>query len=183
MAKKRPWEKRALWNWAYVDTESRRLYQSVCILLWAILLYLFIHRNVVAVGIVTDQSMIPTLPPGYTCLINRYLYHFTHPQRGDVVVMRRHNLNPELYVKRVVGLSGETLQIANGTVLINGDPLEEPYAIGKTYPEMGPIVIERNCYFVLGDNRMESEDSRRFGCVPLRQIEGKIKPGEWFPFR
>lgn len=175
--------KRAFFDWRYITVERRRSYTWACILFWSILMTFFVQRYVIGVGIVIDRSMLPTLQENSTYLINKYLYHFTRPKRGDIVVLRKFPFAPEPYVKRVIGLEGETIQIKNGEVYVNGERLNEPYAAGKTYPHFGPYTIKKGNYFVLGDNRFGSLDSRHFGTVPLDRIEGKIKPDEWFPFR
>lgn len=183
MASPRPtWRRRAFVDWRYIPTESRRAYRMALILFWSVLLAFLIHRYALGVGIVTDVSMRPTLREGNYFLINKYIYRFTPPQRGDVVVVEMERAGLDPYVKRVVGLEREILLIRGGQVFINGQPLVEPYARGPTTPALGPHRIPRGHYFVLGDNRPGSYDSRRFGNVPRRRIVGKIKPGEWFPF-
>ena len=174
-------KKRAFFDWRYVRAEGRRSYRLAFILFWSILLGFFFHRYVISVGIIEDWSMLPTLQEGSYFLVNKYIYHFARPERGDIVVIRMGG--SEQYVKRVVGLAGETLRVESGHVYINGRQVTEPYATGMTYPDFGPYEIGADSYFVFGDNRGVSEDSRHFGAVSLKNIEGKIKPGEWFPFR
>jgi len=82
-----------------------------------------------------------------------------------------------------VGLAGETLAIQNGRVVIDGKPLNEPYARGSTGPDMEPVRIPSDSVFVLGDNRAESEDSRHFGAVATAQLVGKVRPDGRFPLR
>ena len=146
-------------------------------------MFFLCQRYVVAGGIVTERSMLPTLKEGSYYLINKYIYLLTRPQRGDIVVLRPHLYDSDQYIKRVIGLEEETLTLSGGKAYINGRLLDEPYTAGETYPEMGPLQIGKNHYFVMGDNRVESLDSRRFGTVGLKNIEGKIKPGKWFSFR
>jgi signal peptidase I len=146
-------------------------------------MYYFFHGHVVSVGVVTDISMHPTLPEGGYYMVNKYIYYFGTPERGDIVVFRRDGATPEEYVKRVIGLPGETIALRGGEVYINGRRLDEPYAAGRSYPDSAPHTVEKDAYFVLGDNRLMSEDSRDFGAVPFPDIVGKIKPGEFFPFR
>ena len=176
-------KKRALFDRRYVGTERRRAYRLGFILFWSILLTFFFHRNLVSMGIISERSMRPTLPEGSTFLINKYLYQFTRPQRGDIVVLKRFATEADQYVKRVIAVEGETLWIRAGDVYVNGLRLEEPYASGRTYPDLGPIRIGKGFCFVMGDNRTESLDSRHFGSIPLKNVVGKIKPGELFPLR
>ena len=171
-----------LFDLRFVPIESRRSYRMACLLFWSILLTFFFMHDVISVGIVTDRSMLPLLSDGEYFLVNRYLYHFTHPKRGDIIVLHRWIGDPDRYVKRVIGLEGETLLIHAGHVYVNGHQLEEPYILGSTFPEMGPLKLSKGAYFVMGDNRVESLDSRYFGPVKLSDIEGRVKPGELFSF-
>lgn len=118
--------------------------------------------------------MLPSLREGRYFLIRKYPYRFARPQRGDIVVLRAPQHPRWLYVKRVIGLEGDLVEIASGRVTLNGRLLEEPYALGPTLPDLGPIRIEKGAYFVMGDNRANSEDSRLFGSIPVESIEGKI---------
>jgi signal peptidase I len=183
MGKTKPRKKRAFLDRRYVRNESRKAYQWACILFWTILLFFFFQRYVIGVGIVIDRSMLPTLREGDVYLINKYITHLVRPERGDIVVLRRNRTDTDPYVKRIVALEGDTLLIVDGNVFVNGQRSHEPYAVGGTFPDLGPKTIEKGFCFVMGDNRVDSEDSRRFGNIPLKNIEGKIQPGEWFPFR
>lgn len=174
---------RRLFDWRYVPEESRRAYRLACILFWSLLLFGVFHKYVIGFGIIHEQSMLPTLPAGSQLLINKYVYRFHRPMRGDVVVIRPTTLSEDQYVKRVIGVEGEILVIAQGGVYINGKRLIEPYAFGPTGPDFGPYLIAKDTYFVLGDNRLVSIDSRFFGAVRRQQIEGRISPDALFAFR
>ena len=153
------------------------------ILFWSILLYFFFQRYVVGIGFVTEQSMLPLMPPDSWFLVNKYLYRFERPRHGDIVVVRwLVETEEERYVKRIIGLPGDAIWIHAGEVSVNGRLLSESYVIGKTYPDIGPLFIAASTYFVMGDNRTESVDSRFFGPVSLSQIEGKIASDRWFSF-
>lgn len=175
-------ERRAFFDRRYVPTESRRAYRLAFILFWSVLLCLFFQRYVIGLGIVTERSMEPTLPEGSYFLINRYLYYFSTPRHGDVVVLRRGPYETDEYVKRVIALGGETLQIASGKVSVNGVELDEPYAVGGTHPDVEPMVLPERTCFLLGDNRRRSEDSRHFGVVSVKELDGRITPGKLFAF-
>lgn len=176
---------RAFFDWRYVKglKESRRHYRLAFILFWSILTTLFVQTYIVSLGIMADESMHPTLAQEGYYLVNRYIYRFATPKRGDIVVFRRTRDASVQDAKRVVGLPGETLQITSGGVYVDGRPLDEPYAVGKTHPNLGPFTIADGNYYVLGDTRWVREDSRDFGPVPLKRIEGKIAPDKLFPFR
>lgn len=174
--------RRAWFDRRFVKEESRRVYRLAFLLFWSLLLYFFCQRYVVSMGIVTDRSMLPTLVEGNYVLVNKYVYHLRRPRRGDIVVIRPRVLNSEEYVKRVIGLPGETLFIRSGGVYINGRRLAEPYVMSPTLPDAGPYTLGTEQYFVLGDNRLQSEDSRSFGPVELKDLEGQVTPGRLFPF-
>jgi signal peptidase I len=176
---------RGFFDWRYVRglKERRRHNRLAFILFWSILMSYFTQGYVVTSGILIDRSMQPTLVKEGYYLINKYIYYFVNPERGDIVVFRRPPVASMGYVKRIVGLPGETLLIKSGEVYIDGRRLEEPYANGKTHPDLAPHSIAEGTYYVLGDNRWVREDSREFGPVPLKKIEGKIAPDKLFSFR
>ena len=174
---------RALFDWHYVPDESRRAYRLACILFWSILMYFAFQRYVVELGIIEERSMLPTLQENSFFLVNKYIYHIARPQRGDIVVLRPGQLETDQYVKRVIAISGDLLAMRSGRVYLNGRLIDEPYAQGGTFPDFGPYWIMPDHFFVLGDNRKVSLDSRDFGAVALSNIEGKISPGELFALR
>ncbi|MFQ5684321.1 MAG: signal peptidase I [Candidatus Binatia bacterium] len=176
---------RVFFDWRYVRglEERRRHYRLAFILFWSILIGYSVKGYVVSAGITNDKSMHPTLVMEGYYLVNRYIYYFVNPERGDIVVFRRTTDASVEDAKRIVGLPGETLLIKSGDVYIDGRRLDEPYAVGKTYPDHGPYFIAERTYYVLGDNRWVREDSRDFGAVPLKNIEGKIAPDTLFSFR
>ena len=175
--------RRAWFDWRFVKGESRRAYRLAFLLFWSLLLYFFCQRYVVTMGIVTDRSMLPALAPGNYVLVNKYIYHVSRPKRGDIAVIRPRVQGSEEYVKRVIGLPGETVLIRSGHVYIDGRRLVEPYVLSPTLPDAGPYRLGKEQYFVLGDNRPESDDSRFFGPVELKDLEGKISPRELFRFQ
>lgn len=129
-----------------------------------------------------ESSMEPTIEVGDRFFINRVVYKFTSPKRGDLIVFRTNaSDDAALHIRRVIGLPGETIQISGGRILIDG----EAYKEGKDFPMISnpglassSITLESGEYFVLGDNRNNSEDSRYadIGMVKKRYIAGKI----WF---
>ncbi|MBR6486812.1 MAG: signal peptidase I [Lachnospiraceae bacterium] len=126
---------------------------------------------------VVGSSMEPTLYNGEEVLLNRIVYQFSAPARGDVIAFHPNgDANTHLYVKRIVGLPGETFQIKQGSVYING----EMYAMDTMTNDPGiavePVNLGDDEYFVMGDNRDNSEDSRsaNIGNVSREMIEGKV---------
>ena len=129
-----------------------------------------------------ESSMEPTIAVGDRFFINRVVYKFSSPKRGDLIVFRTNaSDDAALHIRRVIGLPGETIQISGGRILIEG----EAYTEGTDFPRISnpglassSITLESGEYFVLGDNRNNSEDSRYadIGMVKKRYIAGKI----WF---
>ena len=176
---------RVFFDWRYVRglKEHRRQYRMAFILFWSILMFYFIQGYVVSLGLVIDRSMHPTLNKEGYYLVNKYIYQFTSPERGDIVVFKRTPDAAMLDAKRIIGLPGETVLIRSGDVYIDGHRLEEAYAVGKTHPDLGPYSVAEGTYYVLGDSRWVREDSREFGSLSLKKIDGKIAPDTLFPFR
>lgn len=131
---------------------------------------------------VIGDSMEPTLYNAQEILISRFAYKLSSPKRGDVIVfLPNGNQNTHLYVKRVIGLPGETVQILNGSVYINGSLLEEDEQYDRMSDSgiaVNEITLANDEYFVLGDNRNSSEDSRSGNIGPVKKntIIGKA----WF---
>ena len=126
---------------------------------------------------ITGQSMTPELRSEDVVLMNRLSYDLGSPKRFDVVVFEREDKKPN--VKRVIGLPGETVQIKNGQIYIDDKPLEADKGLGQVSLAglaENPVVLEEDEYFLLGDNRDSSEDSRfvKIGNVKRRQIRGKV---------
>jgi len=124
-------------------------------------------------------SMIPTLNIGNHLMVNKFIYYFKKPRRGDILVFV-YPVNPKKdFIKRLIGLPGETIQIKDGSVFINGEELKAPQVIAERYYYNegmygeGMIKIPDNAYFVMGDNTRNSKDSRFWGFVPKKNLLGK----------
>lgn len=126
---------------------------------------------------VTGQSMEPVLSQGETVLMNRLAYQFTDPERMDIIVFEKDE--GKYNIKRVIGLPGETVQIQEGRIYINGELLgrqEEWAGVALAGLAENPVVLKEDEYFLLGDNRENSEDSRfsNVGNVKRHQMKGKV---------
>ena len=140
--------------------------------------YLISHFFVQSVQVV-GSSMAPTLHNSDFCLLNRWIYHFRQPRRADVVVIRDPSVGC-YSVKRIVAVAGDSVYLKDGSVYLNGKKLQEPYlapltrtyACGELKDQL--IVCGKNQYFLLGDNRMNSADSRTYGPVARGNILGML---------
>ncbi len=142
--------------------------------LFAALLSLVIITFVVQAFYIPSGSMEPTLMVDDRILVAKFMYRFKPVHRGDVIVFR-YPLNPQRdFVKRVMGLPGDRVQLKDGVVHLDGTVLSEKgYTIKPDFGNYGPVTVPASQYFVLGDNRNNSEDSRFFGYVPRGNVIGK----------
>ncbi len=155
--------------------ENRReLIIYISIILFIILLRTFIITPVRVNG----DSMNNTLHNGEILLLDKISYKFNDVDRFDIVVI---NYNGERLIKRVIGLPGETLKVSDGKLYINDKLIKEDYLDEVTNDFIYDGVIKENCYFVMGDNRDDSLDSRYFGCFDKVNISGKVNFA-LFPF-
>ncbi len=146
----------------------------------AVIIALVIHLFLAQATRVYGQSMEPTLHTDDRIIIEKVSYYFHPPRRGDIVVVRVESRSNPL-IKRIVGLPGETIAIHDGKVFINGKPLEEDYLGEPTTGYLPPTRIPMMHYFVLGDNRQASSDSRYFGPIPRKAIQGRAFFRYWPP--
>jgi signal peptidase I len=131
--------------------------------------------------IVNGASMSPTFDTGEYLIVDRFSYHFTEPERGDVIIFRSPNNPSKFFIKRVIGLPGELVRIQNGTAHIvnttNGDVfiIDENYLSEdiKTFSGTENVLLGNDDYFVMGDNRNASSDSREWGPVEKNAIIGR----------
>lgn len=169
---------RKLFDFQYIRQERRQAYILACILFWSILAFLFISRFIFAAVEVVGPSMEPALMQGERHVLHRWIYRVHEPLRGDIVAFDR-NGDHDLTVKRIIGLPGETIQLTIAGPAVNGRILEEPYlpsGVVTTPSRYGdaPMTLGADEYFVLGDNRENSEDSRFNGPIPRDALLGQI---------
>jgi signal peptidase I len=124
--------------------------------------------------------MEPNLHEGQRLLVSKVAYTFGEPKRGDIIIFPPPNIESEHdYIKRIIALSGETVQIMEGVVYINNTPLEEPYITNPGASNMAERIVPEGEFFVLGDNRTNSSDSRSGWTVPEDSIVGKAWLSIW----
>jgi signal peptidase I len=146
----------------------------------ALLIALLINVFVGQATRVEGQSMEPNLHSEQRLVVEKLSYRFHGPQRFDIVVLKVPSQGEELLIKRVVGLPGETVEIKDGGVYIDGELLEEPFTAESTQAgRNGKVTVPPLHVYVLGDNRDRSNDSRSFGPVPIENVIGRAWLSYW----
>ena len=133
---------------------------------------------------VDGLSMAPTLEDHDRLIVNKLVYEMGDPRPGDIVMLY-YPLNPEkMFVKRVIAKEGDVVRIVDGRVFVNDVPLKDDYVAEefRSHDDYGPTVIREGYYFVMGDHRNNSSDSRHWGEVPKKYIVGKVKI-RWWPIQ
>ncbi|HEY9084666.1 MAG TPA: signal peptidase I [Candidatus Tyrphobacter sp.] len=134
---------------------------------------------------VSGRSMEPQIDSGEYVLIDTLAYRFMRPTRGDIVAFRHGDSesgsSSSVYIKRIIGIPGNRIEIRRGIVFVNGRRIREPYVRFRDRRSFPATLVPPNSVYVLGDNRADSEDSRVFGCVPESALIGKALAGIWPP--
>jgi signal peptidase I len=150
----------------------------------AIIIALVINLFLAQATRVYGQSMEPNLHSDQRLVVEKLSYsqwlRLRSPQRGDVVVVRVKG-SSDLLIKRVVGLPGDQVEVRDGHLLVNHEPLTEAYVAQPTYGSYGPMDVPPLHLFVMGDNRNFSNDSRTFGPVPVKDVVGRAWLSYWPP--
>ena len=161
-------------NWG---NAARELVETILLTLVIFFMIRFAVENYRIEG----YSMEPNFHDGQFLLVSRLNYLFGQPQRGDVVIFQ-YPLNPKKnFIKRIIGLPGEKVQIKAGKIYINDVRIPEPYPYNFADYDWGPVTVGPDEYFVLGDNRPESSDSHSWGMLPAKNIIGKAWVSYWPP--
>jgi signal peptidase I len=150
-------------------------------LLFTLLIYLLIRTFLFENYRVVGTSMVPTLADGQFLVVNKLGYRLHQPQRGDIIVFTDPYSPDRKLIKRLIGFPGETVEVRGGAVLINGHALDEPYLEDPGNSSRAASVLPDGEYFVLGDNRNNSSDSRSWGNLPRDRIVGKAWLSYWPP--
>ena len=171
---------------------SRGILEFLVLLVFSFVVVFGIIRPFVAEAYyIPSKSMVPTLEVGDRVLVNKFIYRFEAPKRGDIVIFDSVEGNKqETLIKRVIGLPGDKIQLRHGTLFLNGQRQNEPYVVNspcaRGVPKTcsyGPVTVPKGHYFLMGDNRAGSEDSRYFGSVPRDDIKGEAFLRFWPPDR
>ena len=157
----------------------RQIVEFILTLAVAFLVAQAVRTWVIQPFVVPTGSMLPTIQLSDQVLANKFIYRFTDPQRGDIVVLDDPDGNVTTLIKRVIAVGGQTIDLQNGRVVVNGQALTEPYSHGlPSIPLRGstitfPYKVPADSVWVMGDNRTDSQDSRWFGAVPMSSVHGR----------
>lgn len=154
----------------------RWLAELVLMVALAFVLASGIRTFVVQPYVIPSGSMIPTIELWDRVVANKFIYFFTDPKPGEVVVLDDPTGAVDTLIKRVVAVGGQTIDLVDGAVVVDGVVLDEPYTYGKpTYPQTVdfPYEVPADHVWLMGDNRTDSQDSRYFGAVPEEMIRGR----------
>ena len=146
-------------------------------ILIAAILAILIHTFLFAVVVVSGPSMEPTLHNNERLILNKIVYDFSEPQRGDIIVF--HANKQDDYIKRVIGLPNEKVEFKDNKLYINDQLIEEDYLNNTRTDDVSPVVVPEGTIYVLGDNRLNSTDSRILGPISLDQVVGRVKLQLW----
>jgi signal peptidase I len=150
------------------------------------LVFGFVRPFVLEAFFIPSESMVPTLEVGDRVFVNKFVYRFSEPKRGDIIVFRSVEGEGEDLIKRVIGVPGDRIAIINGVLHVNGETQKETYLRDARPLDEGlngPTRVPEGEVFMMGDNRANSRDSRFFGSVPIENIEGEAFVIFWPPWR
>jgi len=155
------------------------------LIIFLALVFGFVRPFVMEAFWIPSGSMIPTLEIGDRVFVNKFIYRFSEPHRGDIIVFESVDSSDEDLIKRVVGGPGDKIAVRDGKLFVNGAPQKEPYT-NKKLPDKSTFAkttVPKHHVFVMGDNRANSADSRVFGALPEKNIEGEAFLRFWPPDR
>lgn len=155
--------------------------ETIETVLWALVLALILRTFVIQAFWIPSTSMVPTLEISDRVLVLKFWYHLpkVEPKRGQIIVFKYPEDPRKDYVKRLIGLPGDNVEIRNGVVYVNGKELFEDYVKNKDDYTMPMITVPEKSYFCLGDNRPNSQDSRFWGFVPKKYVRGPAVVRYW----
>lgn len=148
-------------------------------ILFAVVIWLLITTAVGEARVVPSESMEPTIQVGDRIWTDKLLLRFSHVQRGDIIVFDPPIPSPDPYIKRLIGLPGEQIEVRQGKVFVNGQPLQETYIAEKPDYNYGPVTVPADQYLMLGDNRNHSYDSHYWGMVSKDKIRSRAMFRFW----
>ncbi len=165
----------------------RAFFRDILLIVVAAVVISLLIQSTVQKSSVIGYSMEPCLQDRQQLLVNKVIYYFQEPERGDVIILHPpppYSSKTTPFIKRIIALPGDTIEVKNGAVYLNGSKLDEPYIKEPPAYKLQQKKIPENEYFVLGDNRNNASDSHNGWTVPRQNIIGKAwlsiwPPGEW----
>lgn len=142
------------------ESIKREVMEWIIVIEVAVILAVVLNMFIIVNAIVPTASMETTIMTGDRLFGNRLAYNKEDPARGDIVIFKFPDDEKQLFIKRIIGMPGDTVQMVSGTVYVNGEALDEPYLATIPYGDYGPISVPEGAYFMMGDNRNNSADSR-----------------------
>lgn len=139
---------------------KREIMEWIIVIEVAVILAVVLNMFLIVNAVIPSASMETTIMTGDRIFGNRLAYTKNDPVRGDIVIFKYPDDETQLFIKRLIGMPGETLQMIDGVIYINGEKLDEPYLAAIPYGDYGPVTVPEGAYFVMGDNRNNSADSR-----------------------
>lgn len=162
------------------SSKLKALWENLQILVVALILALLVRAYVAEPRFIPSDSMVPTLQVGDRLVVEKISYHLHPPEFGDIVVFdpplqlqRQGYKKDQAFIKRIIGQPGQTIEIKNGKVFVNGQALQEPYIAESPNYIMKPAQVPEGAFFVMGDNRNNSNDSHVWGFLPKDNIIGR----------
>jgi len=150
------------------------LKETLGIVLVAFVAAMLLRTFIIEARVIPTGSMLPTIQLQDRVLVNKTAYWFKEPQRGDIVVFKPPISSDEDYIKRVLGIAGDEIQVIDMQLYINGLPVEEPYLLEPMLYAFGPVTVPEDCLFVMGDNRNNSYDSHLWDSwLTTSDVKGK----------
>ncbi|MCF6094344.1 signal peptidase I [Microaerobacter geothermalis] len=166
---------------------KNEVWEWVKALAFAVVLAILIRSFLFAPFVVDGESMMPTLKDRERLIVNKFIYLIGEPKKGDIIVF--HATPEKDYIKRVIALGGETVEVRNDQLYVNGEPVDEPYLEPEKkqarldgFPltgDFGPVFVPEGSIFVMGDNRRNSKDSRMIGPIPKERVVGRADIVFW----
>lgn len=155
---------------------ARFLFELIEIVLIAFALSWVLRTYVIEARKIPTPSMVPTIQIDDRVIVDKFFFkRFDHIRAGDIIVFHpppKANSTVD-FIKRVVAIAGDKVEIRNHTIYVNGQPLYEPYVVNRSKNDFAEIVVPEDSVFVMGDNRNKSADSREWGFLPTKNITGR----------
>lgn len=167
-----------------IDDTKDFFKELISIVLVALVMAMLLRTFIVEGRVIPSGSMLPTIQLQDRVMVNKFIYYFKKPQRGDIIVFQPPLKSSEDYIKRLIGLPGDKVEVRDSIVFINDQPLNEPYINEPPNYNFGPTIVPQNSLFVMGDNRNSSFDSHLWNAwLTQDKVKGKAFFRYWPPSR